>query len=238
MNRQKEDYLPKFKIERRTDMRKMVCVAVAVLVLFLGASFAYAVDFELEPSIRAAGMKWKENGESEGHKSYVGIGIQGNISDFSNLPGLKLSLGLHEWRMGEAVDEDVEIPRQGYRAFVEISRPVEYLEISFSPCLGAGFEEWHRREENPKIAGSWQSLRFFSATAGVRADYKCYFAKVVAIQPFNIEGGTLKARTGYELNLGANLWKDLDLTLFYKETRFSNPATEMQLTGAAVSYRF
>ncbi|MBU4205151.1 hypothetical protein KKH26_03200 [Patescibacteria group bacterium] len=222
-------------------MRKVACMAVAVLaILFLGlTSIVYAVDVEVEPSVRAAGMKWRENGESEGHKSYIGIGIQGNISDFSSLPGLKLGLGLEEWRMGEAVDEDVEIPRKGYRFYGEISRPIEYLEISFSPCLGAGFEEWHRKHEgNPKIAGSWQSLRFFSATAGVRADYKCYFVKVVAIQPFNIEGGTLKARTGYELNLGANLWKDLDLTLFYKETRFSNPATEMQLTGAAVSYRF
>lgn len=214
-------------------------VAVAVLVLFLGlASFAYAIDAEVEPSVKAAGMKWKENGESEGHKSYIGIGVQANLSDFVFQPDLKLALGLEEWRMGEAVDEDAEIPRKGYRFYGEISRPIEYLEISFSPCLGAGFEEWHRKHEgNPKIAGSWQSLRFFSATAGVRADYKCYFAKVVAIQPFNIEGG-LKARTGYELNLGANLWEDLDLTLFYKETRFSNPATEMQLTGAAVSYRF
>ncbi|MBU4346961.1 hypothetical protein KKF23_00190, partial [Patescibacteria group bacterium] len=115
---------------------KKACAAV-LAVLFLGlASFAYAVDVEVEPSLRAAGMEWKENGESEGHKSCIGIGIQANLSDFSNLPGLKLSLGLEEWRMGEAVDEDVEIPRKGYRFFGEISRPIGYLGFSFSPCLG------------------------------------------------------------------------------------------------------
>ncbi len=220
-------------------MKKM-CMAVAVLVvLFFGlASFAYAIDVEVEPSVKAAGMKWKENGVSEGHKFYVGVGIQGNLSDFSSLPGLKLSLGLEQWYMGEAVDEDIEIPQKGYRLYGEISRPIQYLMFSFSPCLGASFEEWHRREGNPKIAGSWQSLRFFSGTAGVRADYKRYYAKAILIQPFNIEGGALKARTGYEISLGANVWKDMDLALFYKDVRFGNPNTEMQLTGAAVSYRF
>ncbi|MBU4256986.1 hypothetical protein KKC04_01075 [Patescibacteria group bacterium] len=218
---------------------KKACAAV-LAVLFLGlASFAYAVDVEVEPSLRAAGMEWKENGVSEGHKSYVGVGVQVNLSDFAFQPDLKLAIGLEEWRMGEAVDEDVEIPRKGYRFFGEISRPIGYLGFSFSPCLGISFEEWHRNHEgNPKIAGSWQSLRFFSGTAGIKVGYDCYFAKVIAIQPFNIEGGTLKARTGYEISLGANIWKDLDLALFYKDVRFARPDTEMQLTGAAVSYRF
>lgn len=218
---------------------KKACAAV-LAVLFLGlASFAYAVDVEVEPSAKVAGMEWKENGVSEGHKSYVGVGVQANLSDFAFQPDLKLALGLEEWRMGEAVDEDVEIPRQGYRVFSEISRTIRYLAFSFTPCLGANFEEWHRRDEgNPKIAGSWQSLRFFSAIAGVRADYKQFFAKAVAIQPFNIEGGTLKTRTGYEVSLGANVWRDLNVALFYKDVRFGNPDTEMQLTGAAVSYRF
>ncbi|MDP3042850.1 MAG: hypothetical protein Q8N21_00380 [bacterium] len=229
-----------FKKQKEDIGMKKMCMAVAVLVvLFFGlASFAYAIDVEVEPSVKAAGMKWKENGVSEGHKSYVGVGIQGNLSDFSSLPGLKLNFGLEEWRMGEAVDEDAEIPRKGYRFYGEISRPIRYLEFSFAPCIGAGFEEWHRREGNPKIAGSWQSLRFFSGTAGIKAGYDCYFAKVIAIQPFNIEGGTLKARTGYEISLGANIWKDLDLALFYKDVRFARPDTEMQLTGAAVSYKF
>lgn len=214
-------------------------VAVAVLVLFFGlASFAYAIDAEVEPSVKAAGMKWKENGESEGHKSYIGIGVQANLSDFVFQPDLKLALGLEEWRMGEAVDEDAEIPRKGYRFFGEISRPIRYLAFSFSPCLGASFEEWHRREGNPKIVGSWQSLRFFSGTAGIKVGYARYFAKAIAIQPFNIEGGGLKARTGYEISIGANIWKDLDMALFYKDVRFGRPAAEMQLTGAAVSYRF
>jgi hypothetical protein len=212
---------------------------LAVLFFVLAASFAYAIDVEVEPSIKAAGMKWKENGVSEGHKSYVGVGIQGNLSDFPSLPGLKLSLGLEQWYMGEAVDEDVEIPRKGYRFFGEISRPIGYLGFSFSPCLGASFEEWNRRDEgNPKIPGSWQSLRFFSGTVGLKINYDRYFLKAVAIQPFNIEGGGLTARTGYEVSLGANIWKDLDAALFYKDVRFGSPDTEMQLTGATVSYKF
>ncbi len=219
-------------------MKKM-CMAV-LAVLFLGlASFAYAIDVEVEPSVKAAGMKWKENGESEGHKSYISAGVQANFRDFAFQPDLKLALGLEEWRMGEALDEDVEIPRKGYRFGGEISRPIGYLGFSFSPCIGVSFEEWHRRHEgNPNIAGSWQSLRFFSATAGVRVDYKQFFAKAVAIQPFNIEGGGLKTRTGYEFTLGANVWQDLDIALFYKDVRFGNPDTEMQLTGIAASYRF
>lgn len=218
-------------------MKKVACIT-AMILFFCLASFAYAIDTEVEPFIKAAGMKWKEKGVSEGHKSYIGLGIQANISDFTPMPDLKLSLGLENWRMGEAVDEDVEIPRKGYRFFGEISRPIIYLGFSFSPCLGINFEEWHRNEGNPKIAGSWQSLRFFSATGGIKMDHKRYFAKVIAIQPFNIEGGTLKARVGYEFSLGANVWRDLDLALFYKETRFGQPDTAMQLTGASISYRF
>ena len=96
---------------------------VAVLVLFSTATVyaeksetteaaEAAPRFEVETYLKMGGLGFYENGHSEGHKFFVG----GELKVGSPLrPGTQFFLSVSGWRLGEALDEDKEMPLQGGR---------------------------------------------------------------------------------------------------------------------------
>lgn len=221
-------------------MRKILAVAgffVFVFVFFLGVSIGdYVYAVELEPIAAMGGITWMENGIKEGHKSFVLIGLKANLKVANDS---YVSLMAKGWQMSEPLDEDREIPRKGYGLSSEFNHSIKLEKVKFTPYAGFGFEHWSRAEGNSKIANSWTSVRFFTLSIGTRAEYKRFYAKAGAILPFDINTNStgLGSKLGYKAEIGADIWKKLNVGLFREQINFKSD-TSLALTGVKFTYRF
>jgi hypothetical protein len=67
---------------------------------------------EVELQLQIGGVNLYEAGNSEGHKFFLSAGVNVGTTFKKGLQGFLL---LNGWKLGEALDEDTEIPLQGFR---------------------------------------------------------------------------------------------------------------------------
>jgi hypothetical protein len=218
---------------------KKISIALIALAIFLITNNSSAIDVRLEPHVKGGGIKWEENGIEEGHKFMLAGGIKTIFIAESNFRGI---IAAEKWQMGEGLDEDTEIPGNGYNISGEIEYRIgQSQDIMLYPYAGITFEEWERAEGNAKIPGSWDSLKFFRWTIGGKIEYKKFYARAGIMLPFEIDTNKeskLKSRPGYEAEAGINVWKKLTAGLFYKQFKFGNPGSVMNTSGVIISYQF
>lgn len=93
-------------------MKKIILVFV-VLFVFIGVTggFSSSLAVELCPFLRFGTINWREGDIDEGHKYLRGGGlkIKSNLID-----GLRGTVTMQGWEMGEPLDEDRELPYRGY----------------------------------------------------------------------------------------------------------------------------
>lgn len=215
----------------------IVFVAVFCFLLLPLPEMAMAIDWSVEPYVKAGGLNFVEKGASEGNKFILigGVKLNGVSGDFSG------TLDFWKGQVAEGLDEDREIPNRFYGIGAEAAyKLVTYKGVVFSPYAGLGYENWSRETANPKICGSWDETGFFTGTLGVKANYKSVHAGVGVLYPFAIDANhhsNLDPRFGYQAEIGANIWKGLNTALQYRSLRMGNPQTRINTTTLMVGYR-
>jgi len=169
----------------------------------------------------------------------IGGGIKTIFITKSNLRGI---ITAEKWQIGEGLDEDVEIPKKGYNISGEIEYQIKQgQDIMLYPYTGITFEEWKRIRGNATIPGSWNSLKFFRWNIGGKIEYKKIYGRAGIMLPFKVESNKeskLKSRLGFEAEAGINVWKKLIAGLFYKQFKFGNSSSGMNINGMIISYQF
>ena len=221
---------------------------VAVLVLFSTATVyaeksetteaaEAAPRFEVETYLKMGGLGFYENGHSEGHKFFVG----GELKVGSPLrPGAQFFLSVSGWRLGEAPDEDKEMPLQGGRIGGEFRHNFMIKDLLIYPFVGTGINYMER--EGKIMDDDWSEITYIDCRAGTFIKFKWLFASAAVQFPIDIgnNGRHLKPDIGYTLDIGFN-FKKFVAGYRYEVLAFHNPGigkTAIDTSQAIIGWKF
>lgn len=200
-------------------MKTIITVLVILSIMFVVN--AHSADWRVYTGV--GGMNVFENGISEGHKSYHLLG--GEVSA-QNMRA-KALFGMEGFFMGEAEDEDPEIPCIGGAAFVEYLYKMKnwvhpYLGIRYdhiSRGIAPKYENPNDPEyvDNPQVESEHDMV---SALAGVHMQKSIFWVDLGTNIPFYTS--TKSGNFGPDVGIGLTLWDKLDIGYRYKQIRLTN----------------
>lgn len=217
-------------------MKKIAFILLAVFVgLLLSSQVGRAA--EVEVYLQFGGVNLNEDGISEGHKFFVGAGANVGTPFKKGLQGFLL---LNGWKLGEALDEDTEMPLQGFRVGGEGRYNVIKDDFLVYPFVGAGINYMERKYA--KNQDEWTSNTFADFQAGFGAKYKWFFVKAAAKVPVVLDtnGKTLDPDVGFIAGGGLEV-KRFFAGYFYEITAFDNNKrgqTAVKFSYVMFGYRF
>ena len=224
------------KEERGGKMKKILFAFLLILVVL---SIALKVEaYELKPYCKLGGMSFKENNIKEGNKFFTAFGLSGVFGD-----KFKKEITAEIWNMDEPIDEDVEIPHNGYH--ISFRGNYDYdtaRQVIFSPYCGISFDRWERNENN-KYKDSFSSLNYFSALFGITAKYKIYRVTVGGILPVLVgaDYSNPSGKLGFSAMAGLE-YEKFFINLFYKRTSMggdaNQPDFQLDQRGLLIGLRF
>lgn len=194
-------------------MKKSAVLTLAMVIVSVFFSIsAYGVEYK--PYFRLGGMSFTENGIKEGNKFLTAFGLE---VDLKNKGAVKSKVSGEIWAMGEPVDEDVEMPQNGFNVNYEIAYKNDK---AIYPFAGIGFNKWSRLE-NEKYPGSFSKLYFASGIVGLGMNFwERYFLKCGVILPVWSQTDHSQhpgMKVGFDATAGAE-WNKFFVSLFYRLT--------------------